>query len=92
MFCILTNFVNAYAIQIVKVATIMLPLKAERLYIYYIIYMIALIQRITKLTTQSTFSIKITLGGNVLFPLRITLSVKCIGVQQDNIITVQPTH
>ena len=31
-----------------------------------------------------------TLGGNVLFPLRITLSVKCIGVQQNNIITVQP--
>ena len=36
--------------------------------------------------TQSTF----TLGGNVLFPLRITLSVKCICVQQNNITTVQP--
>ena len=36
--------------------------------------------------TQSTF----TLGGNVLFPLRITLSVKCIGVQQNNITAVQP--
>ena len=31
-----------------------------------------------------------TLGGNVLFPLRITLSVKCIGVQQNNITAVQP--
>ena len=31
-----------------------------------------------------------TLGGNVLFLLRITLSVKCICVQQNNITTVQP--
>ena len=31
--------------------------------------------------TQGTF----TLGGNILLPLRITLSVKCIGAQQNNI-------
>ena len=36
--------------------------------------------------TQGIF----TLGGNILLPLRITLSVKCIGVQQNNISTVQP--
>ena len=39
------------------------------------------------LNHKSTF--EHTLGGNVLFPLRITLSVKCVGIQQNKIITVQ---